>query len=175
MQSELVSQSRVNRTVILAACLLFSSASAWSQALNACDLNADGVVNVIDVQLAINMDLGLSTCIADIEGAGICNSDVVSRVTTAALGSACVVTVSHSATLNWTASTSSNVSGYNIYRSATSGGSYTKLNTSLVAAITYADTTVAAGQTYYFVVTAVDGSGNESVYSNQVQAIIPTP
>jgi fibronectin type 3 domain-containing protein len=35
--------------------------------------------------------------------------------------------------------------------------------------------TVTAGQTYYYVVTAVDGSGNESVVSNEVAVTIPTP
>jgi fibronectin type 3 domain-containing protein len=34
---------------------------------------------------------------------------------------------------------------------------------------------VQSGQTYYYVVTAVDTSGAESVYSNQVQAIVPSP
>ena len=37
------------------------------------------------------------------------------------------------------------------------------------------DNQVVAGQTYYYVATAVDGSGVESGYSNQVQAVIPKP
>jgi hypothetical protein len=32
---------------------------------------------------------------------------------------------------------------------------------------------VTADMTYYYVVIAVDGSGTESVYSNQVQAVDP--
>jgi fibronectin type 3 domain-containing protein len=32
-----------------------------------------------------------------------------------------------------------------------------------------------AGQLYYYVVTAVDSSGVESVYSNQASATVPTP
>jgi len=43
------------------------------------------------------------------------------------------------------------------------------------ASTSYTDNSVQAGQTYYYVVTAVDGSGNESVDSNQAQAVIPTP
>ena len=39
----------------------------------------------------------------------------------------------------------------------------------------YDDSSVAAGQTYYYVTTAVDGTGTESTYSNQVKAAIPTP
>jgi hypothetical protein len=78
----------------------------------------------------------------------------------------------HTATASWTASTSV-VSGYNVYRGTTSGGPYTKLNGSLIVLLTYADTTVQSGQTYFFVTTAVDGSGNESVFSNEVRAVIP--
>lgn len=78
----------------------------------------------------------------------------------------------HTATASWTASTSV-VSGYNVYRGTTSGGPYTKLNGSLIVLLAYADTTVQSGQTYFFVTTAVDGGGNESVYSNEVKAVIP--
>ena len=82
--------------------------------------------------------------------------------------------VAHSVTLSWTAS-SSTVVGYNIYRSTTSGGPYTLLNSSPVPGITFTDTTVQAGVTYFYVVTAVDSSGNESVYSNEASATVPTP
>jgi len=78
----------------------------------------------------------------------------------------------HSATLSWTASTST-VTGYNVYRGTVSGGPYTKINSLLVAAVTYTDSTVQSGTTYYYVMTAVDSSGNESVFSNQVTAAIP--
>jgi len=74
--------------------------------------------------------------------------------------------------LSWNASTSP-VSGYNIYRGTTSGGPYSKLNSSLDANVTYVDSTVSAGLTYYYVTTAVNSSGQESAHSNQVQAAIP--
>jgi fibronectin type 3 domain-containing protein len=80
----------------------------------------------------------------------------------------------HVADLSWQASTSS-VAGYNIYRGTVSGGPYTKLNASLIGATTYSDTTVQAGQTYYYVATAVDSSNNESTYSTQASAVVPTP
>lgn len=82
--------------------------------------------------------------------------------------------LAHTATLNWTASTST-VVGYNIYRETVSGGPYTLVNPSIVAGAQYVDSTILAGQTYYYVATAV-GSGNvESVYSNQVTANTPIP
>jgi fibronectin type 3 domain-containing protein len=84
-----------------------------------------------------------------------------------------VAAATHSVALNWTASTST-VSGYNVYRSTTSGTGYSKVNTTgLVGNVNYTDTSVANGTTYYYVTTAVDSSGNESGYSNEAQAIIP--
>jgi hypothetical protein len=80
--------------------------------------------------------------------------------------------VSHSVTLTWTASTST-VTGYNVYRSTVSGGPYTKLTSSPVAATTYADMSVQAAQTYFYVVTSVDSAGVESAYSTEVSATVP--
>jgi Abnormal spindle-like microcephaly-assoc'd, ASPM-SPD-2-Hydin len=81
----------------------------------------------------------------------------------------------HSVGLSWNASSSQGVVGYNAYRGDVSGGPYSKINTSLDASTNYTDNQVVAGQTYYYVTTAVDGNGGESGYSNQVQAVIPTP
>src|SRR5207253_10469172 len=80
----------------------------------------------------------------------------------------------HSVDLSWTPSTSA-VVGYNIYRSGTSDGPYAKINPALNAAAAYTDNTVQAGVTYYYVTTAVDASGVESVYSNQAPAAVPSP
>jgi len=77
-----------------------------------------------------------------------------------------------SVTLGWTASTST-VAGYNIYRGTISGGPYVKVNTSLITSLAYTDTTVQSGTTYFYVATAVDSSGNESVNSNEVSAPVP--
>ena len=80
--------------------------------------------------------------------------------------------VSHSVTLTWTASTSV-VSGYNIYRSSVSGGPYTKLNSSPVAATTYVDSAVQSSQTYFYVITSVNSSAVESAFSNEVSVTVP--
>jgi len=169
----------ITRTPALAAffsglVLLFPTALR-AQALNACDLNADHMVNIVDVQLAINMALALTPCTADVIGAGVCNIIIVQRITNAALSGQCVTGSAHSAALTWTASTSSNVTGYNVYRGTQSGGPYTKLTLNLVGGTTYTDITVQAGQTYYYVTTAVDNTDNESIYSNEATAVIPSP
>ncbi len=244
--------------------------------ISACDLNADGAVNVLDVQLATDMDLGSLPCTVTIGGVSVCTVPFVNTVTSATLGGSCVtpvlstapssinfgnvksgststqtVTISntgtgnftvsnatvtgagysisglslpltlgpgqnatfsvtftpstagsfvgnvaltstaldslineslsgagvnaHTVSLNWTASTSPSVVGYNVYRGTVSGGPYTKLNSVLIAAVSYTDGTVLAGQTYYYVATAVDNNNNESAYSNQAQAVVSVP
>jgi fibronectin type 3 domain-containing protein len=80
----------------------------------------------------------------------------------------------HQVAPTWAASSSSNVVGYNVYRGTTSGGPYSSIDTSNPST-TYTDATVQAGQVYYYVVTAIDSSGGESAYSNQVSAQIPSP
>jgi hypothetical protein len=99
-------------------------------------------------------------------------SNAAGSPTTVPLTGTGVDPVQHSVALTWNASTST-VAGYNVYRGTVSGGPYAKINSSLVAALNYADSTVQSGTAYYYVTTAVDSSGNESVYSNEVSAIIP--
>ncbi len=158
----------VNCTRVLYLSLMACSVLAQSP----CDLNKDGSVNVTDVTLAVNMALGQASCTANISGTGGCNVTMVQRVVDAALpGGTC-----HPTILNWAASTSQNVAGYNVYRSTTSAGTYTKLNSSLIVGTAFTDGTCQPGQTYYYAATAVDTSGNESVYSSpSIQAVIPTP
>jgi hypothetical protein len=158
-----------------ASAVAFKAAGSFSP----CDLNTDASVNAVDVQLAVNMYLGTSACTANIEGANVCTAAVVQDVLNTALGSACPVVVtppiSHSATLTWVASTSPNVTGYNVYRGSNSGGPYSKLNSSLVSATTYTDNTVQAGLNYFYVLTAVNSSNLEGAFSTQAQTSIPTP
>jgi len=75
-------------------------------------------------------------------------------------------------TLTWNASIGA--TSYNIYESTTSGGPYTKINST--ANTNYTVTGLTNGATYYFVVTAVNSTG-ESGYSNQAGAMpiaVPT-
>jgi hypothetical protein len=162
---------------ILAASLSLSSIAAFAQT-SPCDLNQDGKIDSTDVQLATNMALGTASCTATIAGTNVCNVVVVQRVVNAALGGVCLTgtgAVSHYVSLNWTASVSSNVVGYKIYRATSATGSYTLLTSSPVATTSYTDSTAQAGQTYYYVATAIDSSGSESAYSPQVSTTVPTP
>ena len=76
----------------------------------------------------------------------------------------------HTVSLTWTPS-SSNVIGYFVDRSTTEGGPYTRLNSTADPNPSFADN-VTSG-TYYYVVTSVDASNDQSANSNEVQAIVP--
>jgi hypothetical protein len=75
-------------------------------------------------------------------------------------------------TLSWNAV--DGASGYNVKRSTTAGGPYTTIATN-VTGTTYVDNTVTNVTTYYYVVTAIDGSGNESTNSNEASATPQVP
>jgi hypothetical protein len=97
-----------------------------------------------------------------------------SNVPTETLSGTGLAPTQHSVSLSWTDSGSAIV-GYNVYRGSGSGGPYAKINSALGSTTAYTDTSVLAGQTYYYVTTSVEGSGMESGYSNEAQAVIPSP
>lgn len=77
----------------------------------------------------------------------------------------------HNVQLTWDASSPS-VPGYFVYRGSVSGGPYTLLNVS-PEPLTSFPASVQGGQTWYFIVTAVDANQVESVPSNEVAAVVP--
>jgi hypothetical protein len=81
-------------------------------------------------------------------------------------------TAPHLVTLNWTASVSPNLTNYNVYRGASSGGPY-NLIANAGLATSYGDYNVQNGLSYYYVTTAVDDTGQESPYSNQAVVAVP--
>ena len=101
-------------------------------------------------------------------------ADNASNVPTETLSGTGVAPTQHSVSLSWTDS-GSGIVGYNVYRGSISGGPYAKINSALDSTTTYTDTSVLAGHTYYYVTTSVNGSGMQSGYSNQAQAVVPSP
>jgi hypothetical protein len=85
-----------------------------------------------------------------------------------------VATKQHTVGLTWSPSTSS-VAGYNVYRGTATGGPYSKLNGGAIVTTSFSDSTVKSGSTYFYVTTAVNSSGAESIKSNEVRTAIPTP
>ena len=177
--SQVVSRSRRSLhssgiVAALTACSLGFSASGWAQ--SSCAIVSGGAIaTTADVTAATNMALGTTPCTVSIEGPNTCTVITVQRVINASLGQPCSVYNAHAANLSWTASSTPDAT-YNVYRAAASTGPFTTpLNSSPITGITYVDTTVQAGQTYYYVVTAV-ANGTESAFSSpSVQGTIPSP
>ena len=80
--------------------------------------------------------------------------------------------VNHIVDLNWKASTTTNVVGYNVYRSP-DAATWKKINPALIGSTLYTDSSVANGSTYYYAATAVDVAGNESTKTPPVKAAVP--
>jgi hypothetical protein len=77
----------------------------------------------------------------------------------------------HSVSLSWNAVQTA--VGYNVYRGNAKAGPFQVITSSLDASTNYTDYTVADGDTYYYVTTAVNAQGQESGYSNVASAVIP--
>jgi fibronectin type 3 domain-containing protein len=79
--------------------------------------------------------------------------------------------------LTWVASTTTTVTGYNIYRSTTTGGENysTPLNAAPVTTPFYNDISDATGTIYFYTVVAIGSGGALSVPSSEVSAQIPVP
>lgn len=73
--------------------------------------------------------------------------------------------------LNWEDNLAS-ATGYAVYRAADPSGPYTRI-ASEVPSSEYIDTGLAAGRTYYYVVTALDADQIESEYSLPISATVP--
>ncbi len=66
------------------------------------------------------------------------------------------------ASLDWSDNSESDLAGYNVYRATSRNGTYSQINGGLVTSSDYVDSNVSRRVRYYYKVTAVDTSGNES-------------
>ncbi|MCD4688976.1 MAG: hypothetical protein K8R55_06545 [Desulfuromonadaceae bacterium] len=73
-------------------------------------------------------------------------------------------------TLQWTQN-DEKVIGYNVYRAPEQSGPYNRLNSGLVSEFTYRDGTVTVDQNYFYLITAVNGGGYESLRSLAVLGV----
>lgn len=76
-------------------------------------------------------------------------------------------------TLNWAASEEEDLKEYRVYRSETTGADYEAIGTT--ARTTFVDNSTEGETTYYYVVKAVDYSGNESEASEEVSVEVQVP
>jgi fibronectin type 3 domain-containing protein len=75
--------------------------------------------------------------------------------------------------LAWSPNPESDISGYGIYRTQTPGVGFTKINSGLASGASFTDSTVLPGNTYYYIITAVNTSGLQSAFSSEVLATVP--
>ncbi len=96
--------------------------------------------------------------------------------TDAPTGLTATATTATEASLSWTAPTSGTVAGYNVFRGTIAGGeSATPLNATPLSAssTTFQDTSVLAGNTYFYVVQAIIGQANSGA-SNEAHVTLTT-
>jgi hypothetical protein len=75
--------------------------------------------------------------------------------------------------LSWAISPETDIAGYNVYRSEQVAASGTRLNSELLLTPSFRDMNVLPGHSYFYSVTAVDRSGNESLRSAAVSGEVP--
>jgi predicted phage tail protein len=75
--------------------------------------------------------------------------------------------------LSWQISPETDVGGYNVYRSDTASARGERQNTEQLPTPAFRDMNVAPGRRYFYSVTAIDRSGNESAPSVPVPADVP--
>jgi Abnormal spindle-like microcephaly-assoc'd, ASPM-SPD-2-Hydin/Immunoglobulin domain len=78
----------------------------------------------------------------------------------------------HSMALSWTGAVTG-VTDYNAYASTVPGGPFVKMTSTPLTSPSYTDNSVQSSRTYYYVVTALNSSDQESAYSSEVTAIVP--
>lgn len=72
--------------------------------------------------------------------------------------------------LTWNENKETDLAGYHVYRSLKSGGERERLTEKPLNRTTFSDETVKQGATYYYSISAVDKSGNESAGSKEKKA-----
>ena len=102
-------------------------------------------------------------------------SSTATTVALAGTGQAVEAAKTYSVDLTWQqpSTTSPPITGYYIYRAASTGASYQLLNASLDTSQSYTDSGVESGATYTYYVTSVDSSGLQSTPSNLLKLTIP--
>jgi len=100
------------------------------------------------------------------------SSDATNSPVRVSLSGTGVAAAAHSVALSWNASNSGEL-GYHVYSSTVPGGQYVRMTSTPLSSAGYTDTNVQSGRTYYYVVTALNSSNQESAYSSEVTAVVP--
>jgi hypothetical protein len=154
------------------ASVTISNASVSGAGLNASGLSAGAVLAPNQsVTLAVTFDPAGAGSVTG--GVTITSDAANSSVSIGLSGTGVQAPVSHNVELNWAASTSAGVTGYDVYRGTVSSGPYALLTATPLASTSFTDTTTQAGETYYYVVTSVSSTNVQSSYSSVVSVVVP--
>ncbi len=135
---------------------------------------ASGIAN--GTVLTPGQSVTLTVTFAPTSGGAVsgANVSIASNATNSPAVVALTGTGMHSVVLTWDASPTSGVT-YNVFRGSSPGGEgTTPINTSPVNLLTFTDTNVTPGGSYYYTVEAVNSAGS-SAPSNEAPASIPNP
>lgn len=79
--------------------------------------------------------------------------------------------------VNWLESKDGDLKGYNLYKSNYKNSGFAKINNKVILAktTTYKDENIIKGINYYYYLTAIDSSGNESGFSNIINGLNNNP
>jgi hypothetical protein len=77
--------------------------------------------------------------------------------------------------VTWSASASTDVAGYHIYRSTSAGGPFVRASSDAIRHTVFTDVDLDPSTLYYYKLTTVDSSGNESAYSAVASASTNPP
>lgn len=114
----------------------------------------------------VGLTAGSYSGTATISGGGITKQVPVTLTLTASSSAA------NAAGLAWNANTDSDLAGYKVYEGTSSGHYAAPITTLSKATTSYTVTGLQTGTTYFFVITAYDNVGNESLHSSEVSKII---
>ncbi|MFY9588106.1 MAG: LamG-like jellyroll fold domain-containing protein [Actinomycetota bacterium] len=130
--------------------------------------NSASLTDTFDLSVATNGDAGQTVSVEVTPNDGTASGTLAtdSVVVASALASPTGLTASlttSAVVLDWANNTEPNLAGYNVYRSTTSpAAGFTKLNSAVLTASAYNDTTALAQTTSYYQVKAVDTGALES-------------
>jgi hypothetical protein len=122
---------------------------------------------------SVTISLNFSASVAGkAEGHVSVSSDASNPLLTIGVTAMGVTSPQHTVNLSWQPSTSS-VAGYHVYRGSITD-SLSRLTGIADTGTTYSDSSVQNGQTYVYVVTAVDSKNVESAQSDPITVMIPS-
>jgi hypothetical protein len=151
-----------------------ANATISSVTVTGAGFSASGITN--GTVLTPGQSVPLTVTFAPTSGGAVSGATI--KIASNAANSPITVSLSgtgmHSVMLTWSASPTGGVT-YNVFRGTTSGGEgTTPINTSPITSLSYTDTNVTPGATYYYTVEAVDSAGSSSA-SNEASAHVPSP